>query len=177
LTGQTPNEVRVLVELVPATQAQKPILENLLQFYMHDFSEVIPLDVDADGKFDYPQLELYWTDPGRFPFLASADGRWAGFVFIKQIPQSACEGSIWDMAEFFVLRGHRRRGIGIRLVHLALQQFAGSWQVRVMESNSGACQFWHQAIESFTGASLLPVRTRVDGVAWYVFRFESRAGA
>ena len=164
------------VDLVPATAAHKPILENLLQFYLHDFSEVVSLNIGLDGRFDYPHLELYWSDPGRFPFLATADGNWAGFAFIKQIPQDDGEGFIWDMAEFFVLRGHRRRGMGVRLAHLAFQQFPGSWQVRVMESNSVACQFWQQAIESFTGASLPPVRMRVDGVTWYVFRFETRAG-
>ena len=173
MTVSDPNEAQVQVDLVPATAAHKSIFENLLQFYLHDFSEVISLEVGTDGRFDYPHLELYWTGSGRFPFLATADGKWAGFAFIKQIPQSATEGFIWDMAEFFVLRGHRRLGIGIRLAHLAFQQFPGSWQVRVMESNSVACQFWPQVIESFTGASVLPARTRLDGIAWYVFRFES----
>jgi predicted acetyltransferase len=79
------------------------------------------------------------------------------------------------MAEFFVLRNQRRRGIGIRLAHLAFQRFPGNWQVRVMESNSAACQFWQQAIESFTGGSLLPTRIRIDAVPWYVFKFESYA--
>jgi predicted acetyltransferase len=166
----------VQVELVSATPAHRSIVETLLQFYMHDFSEVISLEVGPDGRFNYPHLDIYWSDPGRFPFLAAADGSWAGFTFVKQIPQSAGEGFIWDMAEFFVLRGQRRRGIGVRLAHLAFKQFPGSWQVRVMEANSVACQFWHQAIESFTGTSLLPVRARADGIAWYVFRFESRAG-
>jgi len=163
------------VELVPATLTQQPILSNLLQFYEYDFSEFIPIEPGPDGRFEYPLLPLYWSDPARFPFLAVLDGKWAGFVFIKQLPDSAGAGFICDMAEFFVLRSYRRRGIGRRLAHLAFGRFPGTWQVRVMESNSAACQFWQQAIESFTGASMLPARTRVDGMAWYVFRFESRA--
>jgi predicted acetyltransferase len=166
----------VQVDLVPATLAHKPILESLLQLYLHDFSEVVSLNVGPDGRFDYSHLELYWSDPGRFPFLAKADGKWAGFAFVKQIPESSSNGLIWDMAEFFVLRGCRRRGMGIRLAHLAFRQFPGDWQVRVMESNSVACHFWQQAIESFTGAGIVPARLRVDGMAWCVFRFESRAG-
>src|SRR6266567_2550391 len=163
----------VHVELVPALPAHQPILSNLLQFYLYDFSEFNPIEPGPDGRFEYPQLPLYWSDPGRFPFLAVVDGKWAGFVFIKQLPDSGGDGC--DMAEFFVPRSYRRRGIGLRLAHLAFERFPGAWQVRVMESNSAACQFWQQAIESFTGASMLPTRTRVDGTAWYVFRFESRA--
>jgi predicted acetyltransferase len=176
LTESDPNEALVQVDLVPAAAAHKPILENLLQLDLHDFSEVVSLEVGPDGRFDYPHLELYWSDPGRYPFLGVVDGTWAGFAFIKQMPHPAGEGFIWDMAEFFVMRGLRRRGIGIRLAHLAFRHFPGGWQVRVMESNSAACQFWRNAVESFAGASALPARVRVDGVAWDVFRFESRAG-
>ena|ERR1700676_1993649 len=165
----------VQVDLVPATTAHAPILANLLQFYLHDFSEIASIEVGPDGRFEYPPLPLYWSDPARFPFLAAADGKWAGFVFIKQLPSSEGVGFTWDMAEFFVLRNQRRRGIGIRLAHLAFQRFPGNWQVRVLESNSAACQFWHQAIEGFTGGSLLPSRIRVEKVPWYAFKFESYA--
>ena len=83
----------MLVELVAATSAQQNVLSNLLQFYMYDFSEFLPLELAPDGRFEYSQLPLYWPDPLRFPFLAVVDGRWAGFVFVKQIPNSAGEGT------------------------------------------------------------------------------------
>jgi predicted acetyltransferase len=171
----------VLVDLVPATPAHAPILANLLQLYMHDFSEFVPLAMGPDGKFDYPHLSLYWSDTTRFPFLAALNGEWAGFVFIRQLLHSAGEGLVpmgaaFDVAEFFVLRGQRRQGVGIHLAHLAFQRFGGNWQVRVMESNSAACHFWQRAVESFTGASALPRYIRIDNVPWKVFQFESRSG-
>jgi predicted acetyltransferase len=163
----------VQVDLVPATPKQRPILSNLLQLYMHDFSEILPIQVDGDGKFEYPNLSQYWSEPGRFPFLAVADGKWAGFALIRQEALPAGE-LVWDMAEFFVLRGWRRHGIGMRLAHLAFERFPGVWQIRVMEANAGACRFWQQVVDSFTGASHQPERTQINGGAWHVIRFGSR---
>ena len=164
------------IELVPATQEQQGILSNLLQLYMHDFSEFISLSVDGEGRFQYPDLSRYWAEAGRFPLLAVADGAWAGFALIRQEALTKESGWRWDMAEFFVLRGYRRHGLGTRLAHLAFERFTGAWQVRVMESNAGACRFWQRAVESFTGGRHLHERAHVNGVAWHVFRFESGHG-
>ncbi len=163
----------MLVELVAATSAQQIVLSNLLQFYMYDFSEFLPLELAPDGRFEYSQLPLYWLDPLRFPFLAVVDGRWAGFVFVKQIPNSPGEGSLWDMTEFFVMRSYRGRGVGTSLARLAFKRFPGTWQVRVMEANAPARRFWQQAIAAFTGTDVLPQRTWLDEVAWDVFTFDS----
>ena len=163
----------VPIDLVPATREQRPILSNLLQLYMHDFSEIISITVDGEGKFEYPNLSLYWSEPGRFPFLAVVNGEWAGFALITQQAATGDGDRVWDMAEFFVLRGYRHQGVGRRLAHLAFERFPGPWQVRVMEANAGAHRFWQQAVESFTGASHPPERTQINGAAWWVFRFES----
>jgi hypothetical protein len=59
------------VSLVEATAAQRPLLEHLLQLYLHDFSERVPRDspwgeVDEDGLFAYPPtLDPYWRESGR----------------------------------------------------------------------------------------------------------------
>jgi predicted acetyltransferase len=164
----------VHIELVPATPDQQPILCNLLQFYLHDFSDTVSIEVDHEGKFQYPDLPLYWSAPNRFPFLAVTDGKWAGFVLVRQDSNPSTGEPFSDIAEFFVLRCYRRHGVGTKLAHLAFERFPGSWQVRVMESNSAACQFWQRAIESFTGASQLPSRMLVRNAAWYISRFESR---
>ncbi len=163
------------IDLVPATADQEPIVDNLLQLYQHDFSEIISLEVDETGRFQYSGLPLYWSEPGRFPFLAVVDGKWAGFVFIRQYVEVSDAEPLSDMTEFFVLRGFRRHGIGTRLAQLAFERFPGAWQVRVMEANAGACQFWQRAIENFTGASQPPRRTRLDGMGWHTFRFASGA--
>jgi len=165
------------IDLIPATPVHQPLLSNLLQLYIHDFSELIPLELEPNGRFAYPDLPLYWSETSRFPFLATVDGAWAGLVFIRHVESPEEEQSYWDMAEFFVLRRYRRRGVGTRLAHLAFKRFPGPWQVRVMESNAAATQFWRRAIEGFTGVSQSPTRSTIEGAQWWIFRFESRPGA
>lgn len=41
------------VELIQADAGNQSVFENLLQFYIHDFSELIPLDVGNDGRYSY----------------------------------------------------------------------------------------------------------------------------
>ena len=97
------------VELVQAGHEEQLVLENLLHLYLHDFSELIALDVGNDGRFEYKNLALYWSDPARLPFLARVDGKLAGFVLVRRVSQLQRDGDAYDMAEFFVLRGYRRR--------------------------------------------------------------------
>jgi len=161
------------IQIIPATVAHQEVLANLLQLYMHDFSEIIPLELGPDGRFEYPELPHYFSEASRFPFLVAIDGRWAGLVFVRQNEYEG--GKVWDMAEFFLLRGYRRRGIGTAVAHLVFSRFPGAWEVRVMDANRAATHFWQQAIESFTGSSLQPERRWHNSKDWWIFRFESQA--
>lgn len=161
------------VELVEAGREQMPVLENLLELYIHEFSEFLAIELGADGRFGYPRLALYWSEPGRFPFLIHVDGRLAGFVLIAKIRDEPGGEAVWDVAEFFVARGFRRRGVGVRVAHQVWQRFAGRWQVRAMEANRPACSFWRQAVSEFLGAPAEPARVQSQGMPWLVFRFPS----
>ncbi|HYL98957.1 MAG TPA: GNAT family N-acetyltransferase, partial [Blastocatellia bacterium] len=99
-------------EVLPASFEQMPILANLLELYIHDFSELIDLKIGPDGRFGYPRLPLYWKEPNRYPFLIKVDGHWAGFALVSRGSQVSADEEVWDLAEFFVLRGYRRLGIG-----------------------------------------------------------------
>ncbi|MGA8668454.1 MAG: GNAT family N-acetyltransferase [Terracidiphilus sp.] len=103
------------LEVLRATEEERPILENLLELYIHDFSEFHAVDIQPDGRFGYPDLPLYWLEPGRHPFLARIDGDLVGFALVRKVASIRHYEAIWDMAEFFVLRGMRRHGIGTEL--------------------------------------------------------------
>jgi len=155
------------LEVIAAAPEQSPILANLLELYAHDFSEFHNLEIGDDGRFGYAPLPLYWSDPNRHPFLVRVDGKLAGLVLIF------FNGEMWDMAEFFVLRAFRRRGIGTQLAHQIWRRFPGPWQVRVMQTNVQAQQFWTAAIALFVGEAIRPVSTEMDGTGWAVFSFDS----
>ncbi len=164
------------VELIRATAEERPILENLLELYIHDFSEFHTVALGADGRFRYPDLGLYWLEPERHPFLARMDGDLAGFALVRKVTSIDGNKAVWDMAEFFVVRGMRRRGIGTELAQAVWAQFPGAWQVRVMQSNQRAQLFWANAVAKQMGAPIQPVLVEKDGQLWSVFSFESSGG-
>ena len=161
------------VTLVPATPQQQPVIANLLELYIHDFSEFLPFELSADGTFGYPGLSLYWSAPGRYPFLVKVDGHWAGLVLVKLEPPTPTNDPTWDIAEFFIVRGYRRRGIGAQVAHDIWSRFPGPWTVRVMQINQAGLPFWERAITAFTGHKIEPSSFERDGQFWTHFSFLS----
>jgi len=163
------------LEVIPAAQEQEPILANLLELYAHDFSEFHDLEIGEDGRFGYQSLPLYWSEPDRHPFLIKMDGKLAGLVLVKRRPAVSGGQAVWDMAEFFVIRGCRRRGIGTRVAHQVWSRFPGLWEVRVMHTNVSAQHFWASAISTFAGEEIRPVGIEYHGASWILFTFESKS--
>jgi predicted acetyltransferase len=160
------------VEVTPATLEQKPILANLLELYTHDFCDFLELELQPDGRFGYALLDLYWKDPARRPFLVMVDEKLAGFVLLRCIPAETHTVPLWDMAEFFILRGHRGRGIGTAVAHKMWNQFPGRWQVRVMSYNVRALRFWDHAVITYTAESThSQINERRE--QWHIFSFPS----
>jgi predicted acetyltransferase len=170
----TPDQRPASIELVPASPDQEPVIANLLELYAHDFSEFHPLELDADGRFGYQHLHLYWSQPDRHPFLIKVDGKLAGLVLIKKSNGVAQSGAVWDVAEFFIVRAYRRQGVGMKVAHKIWKNFPGQWEVRVMKSNRNAMEFWLQAVTGFVGAAIYPVHLEKDGERWLIFHFESK---
>jgi predicted acetyltransferase len=170
--SQTASAVEI--EIVPALPAQEPILANLLELYRYDFSEFIDLKLGADGRFGYKHLPLYWQESDRHPFLVMANGYIAGFVFVRKGSEISHDPDVWDIAEFFIMRGFRRLGIGMRVAQEIWQKFPGKWEVRVMARNPKAKVFWERTIERFLGKTIEPMPLEKDGESWQVFSFESK---
>jgi predicted acetyltransferase len=127
------------VELAAATLEDKSVVRHLLELYVHDFSEFTAEDVDEHGLFGYPDLDQYWTQPDRHPFLIRAGGHIAGLAFVRS-------GQPHDMAEFFILRKYRGRGVGVQAAQRVFAMFPGDWQVRQLAANTAATAFWRIAI-------------------------------
>jgi predicted acetyltransferase len=164
------------IEIILASLEQKAILANLFELYLHDFSEFVDLEIGPDGRFDYGDVEIYWTEPARRPLLVYVDTRLAGFALIDGLPRESREVMVWDVAEFFILRGYRRAGIGTEVAHRVWKRFPGRWQVRVIVSNQPAYRFWHEAIKSFAGREIGASRVVQGGRDRYLFSFESKPG-
>ena len=122
-----------------ATVHDQTALGQLLELYAHDFSELTLADVGDDGRFGWNDLGRYWREPDRHPFVFRVDRRLAGFALVRSGPPH-------DMAEFFVLRKYRRRGVGRDAARAVFARFPGEWQVREQFENTAAIAFWRSAI-------------------------------
>jgi predicted acetyltransferase len=167
------NKQIAQVEIQPAEREHAPILANLLELYAHDFSDFHPLEIGEDGRFGYMPLPLYWSDPDRFPFLIRVEGKLAGLALVKRGSEVSGNEAAWDMAEFFVLRGCRRRGVGRLAAQEVWRLLPGLWEVRVMQSNPSASVFWERAISEFVRQPIQPVGFEKNGRNWQLFSFKS----
>jgi predicted acetyltransferase len=168
------DEPSVKIEVILAAPEQDAVLGNLLELYIHDFSELRKVDLGPNGRFGYRLLPLYWSDPDRHPFLVRIDGKLAGFALVKRGSEVSGNETAWDMAEFFVIRRYRRRGYGTQVTRELWKRFPGLWEIRVMQSNVPACHFWARAISMFTGEAVHPASFEKGGEHWKLFSFESK---
>lgn len=160
-------------ELIPATRDQEGTLANLLELYAYDFSEFVHLPIGPDGRFHYPELSRYWREETRFPFLVKVQGHLAGLVLVSRGSRISGHPLVWDMAEFFVMRGYRRQGVGATLALEVFRRFPGAWEVRVRESNAPALAFWTATIDAYTGMNREVFSVEEGGASRRVFAFVS----
>ena len=150
------NIVKHNVTLELATERDAALLANLLEFYIHDLSDVFPVELGVEGRFGYGSLPLYWSKPDtHFAFLFRLDLRIAGFALVTRGSPATSDSQALDLAEFFVLRSYRRSGTGRIAASLLFDHIPGHWVVRVSEANSAAVSFWESTISRYTYGTAL----------------------
>jgi predicted acetyltransferase len=164
------------VSLDAARPSDAPVLANLLELYCHDLSEAFALAIGPDGKFGYPRLALYFSEPDRrFPFLVRAGGELAGFALATRGSPLGDAPTDLDVAEFFVLRRHRRAGVGRQAAARLWDRMPGHWIVRVADSNAAALPFWSEVIGACTGQRFTRDTRPLGGRTWTRFAFDAPA--
>ena len=81
-------------------------------------------ELKDDGTFiDYP-LDDYWNEPGRIPLLIRREGYIAGFALLNTVTHSGHPADR-NMAEFFIVRKHRRNGVGLAVAREIFSRYPG----------------------------------------------------
>jgi predicted acetyltransferase len=164
------------VEIVPATANDTATLDALFQLYAYDFSEVLDLDVGDDGRFaGAPPLDRYFAGGKDRAFLLRA-GPLAGFALVGG-GRLSDDPDVTDVHEFFVLRRHRRRGVGAEAARALFDRFPGRWEVRERERNTGAQAFWRAVIARYTGGAFDEIPVRSPAFTGVAQRFRSASSA
>ena len=138
------------VQCTPAGPDDHQRLLALLQLYAYDFSEILPLELAEDGRFHVPSVAANLTAAGNHAFVIRVDDKLAGFALVQ--PRSYLTGAagVFDMAELFVMRRHRRRGVGEQVASRLFARFRGPWEVRQKAENPAATTFWRRIIARYT---------------------------
>jgi predicted acetyltransferase len=163
------------VQVVCAELANRDALGNLMELYTYDFSAMLRLEVGDNGRFAEHPLDAYWLDSWRSPFFIREGSRLAGFALVHRKSRLSGANDVWDMAEFFVLRRHRRKGVGIEAAHQLFARHEGTWEVRQRKENVAATAFWRTVIAAYTDG--LFTEDWIDDERWSgpVQRFTSPA--
>jgi len=139
------------IELVTVDEVDKSVLANLVQFYQYDFSEIRDLAMTRHGTFTYRYLDPYFTEVGREADFITVDGRLAGFALTRG---DVDEDGSWNVAEFFVARRHRRRGVARASAQRLFARRPGLWTLSVDHNNHPAAALWRSVISTVAVGSV-----------------------
>lgn len=117
----------------------------------HSGTGVFPV-LGEHGARHAELLARWFRDDRSHPLLILDAGRAAGFALVAR----PLAGTVTDttaeyrMAEFYIRRSHRRRGIGRVAASLIFSRFAGRWEIVEATANDNAVRFWRRTVMDYT---------------------------
>lgn len=165
------------IQLIPATLADWPLIQNMARFYVYDMSEFLGFlegwELPNDGLYECIDFKKYWQDPHAFPFLIQYKGENIGFAIVDK---KGSHASIdFNMAQFFILNKFKHKGISQYVAKKCFDQFRGTWEVNVISGNEAAYRFWRKTIKDYTNNHFQEYSDTPFGKeARNRFRFESK---
>jgi predicted acetyltransferase len=102
------------------------------------------------GHREPDQLQRWLVDPSATLLTILDDKQPAGFAMVVR-QTMASRAADFRMAEFFISRPYRRRGLGRSAVRLIFDRFAGRWEILEYSRNPAAVSFWRNVVAVYTG--------------------------
>lgn len=146
-----------------------------MELYIHDLSAMFAhVKLGEDGRYGYPELPSYLSgESSRCAFVIRHDGCVAGFVLARRGSPASDDPSVLDVAEFFVLRQFRARGIGRAAATLLWNRMPGSWTIRASARNPDAIRFWRDVAAKYTGQRAMETERSIGSSEWVVLCFDN----
>lgn len=136
-----------------------PALQQLLELYQYDLSDIWHQEHDAQARYGY-DLSHHMRAERYFAHVALEGTQYAGLALVAPAAVTRTEG--WWMEQFFVLKQHRRSGVGLQLARHVFHSHPGLWEVGQMQANAAAQAFWRRVIGTVTGGHYTEVHV-ADG--------------
>jgi predicted acetyltransferase len=131
-------------QLVPATAADLPVMQNLGRFYVYEMarycSPVAGYACPADGLWECMDFAPYFGDARLHPFKLRSGETPAGFAVVRDV------GGGWNMEQFFITAPYQRDGNGRRIFRELLARFPGAWRIEVLPQNIVGLAFWRRVV-------------------------------
>ncbi len=148
-------------------------IEGVYRDYLNDLAPSATGIFPALGEVGHrapDQLQLWFGDRSAQVLTILYNESPVGFAMVRRrplggasaptarssapVPGAPAEGgsaaSAFSMAEFFIARSWRRRGIGSEAVRLLFDRFAGQWLISEHVRNTAAVQFWRRVVAAYT---------------------------
>lgn len=159
----------------PAELADRLVIERLWLMFRHDLSEFDGVLPNPDGTFRSERLTSAFADTDWAPYLVTSRERPVGFAFVRSL-----SGPTRVLNSFFVARGARRTGIGVRAVQQVLARHPGAWEVAFQDLNVAAVHFWRRVATEVAGEDWteerrpVPDRPELPPDVWISFAVPAR---
>lgn len=136
------------VELIQTGPEASELIRNLYQYYAYESSDWEQEDVEADGRFYIhdEHLTRYWHDPQWSANLLLVDGFIAGFLLIEGSELPGIDAL--ELADLFILKRYRRKGIGRAIASQVLCSGEANWLVRFYDQDEVSQAFWRTVLDN-----------------------------
>ena len=128
------------IRLVPIKISDRNVLKEMLYEYQKEMLGGDP------GEYKY--LDSYWQKPDRFSYFIEVVGKVAGFALVNNYDLVINEGK--NIAEFYVKKEFRKKGVGKEAARQVYNLFPGKWENRQITENPYAHTYWLKIISEFT---------------------------
>lgn len=137
-------------------------IEGIYRDYLTDLSPASTGIFPALGEIGHrepDQLMRWYGDTGAQVLTVLYGAERAGFAMVTQRRRAGSAAGAaapaadveYSIAEFFIARDWRRRGIGGEAVRLILDRFTGHWLITEHLRNAAAVKFWRGVVTAYTG--------------------------
>jgi predicted acetyltransferase len=153
-----------------ANAADRSVVERLWLMFRHDMSEFDGLLPRSDGTFRSERLESAFGSADWAPYLFTRGEFPVGLAFVRGL-----SGAARVLNSFFVVRGSRRTGVGLRAVKEIVARHPGAWEVAFQGENTAAVRFWRRVATELAGNAWtedhrpVPGRPELPPDAWISF--------
>ena len=130
-------------------------IESVYSDYLDDLSPLNTgvFSATSLGEIGYSesdQLARWFGDSSVNPLVILRGVEPVGFAMVARGSATPGKAADYRMAEFFVARTFRRRGVGRLAVELILNRFAGRWEITEYLRNPVAVSFWRRVVANYT---------------------------